>query len=75
MRTIIDIPDAQIKFLNDLSKKKKVSRAEIVRAALNNYIANCKKDIERYESAFCSWENSSVKDSVSYQQKLRDEGV
>ena len=38
MRTIIDIPDKDIKILNQLSKKKKISRAGIIRQALTNYI-------------------------------------
>ena len=30
MRTIVDIPDAQIKILDNLSKKKELSRAKIM---------------------------------------------
>ena len=40
MRTIVDIPDTQVKILDQVSKKKKVSRAKIIRQAVTNYISN-----------------------------------
>ena len=43
MRTIVDIPDAQIKILTQLSKKKKISRAEVIRRALTDYIESSNK--------------------------------
>lgn len=73
MRTIVDIPDTQVKFLKQLSEKKKMSRAEIIRRALNNYITEHNKTVTGYKSAFGSWGESNLKDGVSYQQKLRDE--
>ena len=72
MRTIVDIPDAQIKILDNLSKKKKLSRAKIIRQALTNYITNYTKGQKGYESAFGIWKDKKL-DSVVYQQKLRDE--
>lgn len=72
MRTIVDIPDAQVKILNQLSKKKKLSRAEIIRQALGNYIANDHKNKKSYDSAFGIWRDQKL-DSLLYQQKLRDE--
>ena len=72
MRTIVDIPDAQIKILDNLSKKKKLSRAKIIRQALTNYITNCTKSQKGYESAFGLWKDKKI-DSVVYQQKLRGE--
>ena len=72
MRTIIDIPDAQIKILNRLSKKKKVSRAEIIRQALTDYVVNYAKSKKSYKSAFGIWKDQQL-DSLSYQQKLRKE--
>lgn len=73
MRTIVDIPDTQIETLNQLSKKKKISRAEIVRQALSQYINNYIKTSNGYKAAFGSWQNVEFRDSVSYQQKLRDQ--
>jgi metal-responsive CopG/Arc/MetJ family transcriptional regulator len=72
MRTIVDIPDTQIKFLDNLSKKKKISRANIIRQALANYITSQIKTRNSYESAFGIWKNKKV-DSLVYQKRLRDE--
>ena len=72
MRTIIDIPDTQIKILNKLSKKKRVSRAEIVRQALTNYIADYTRSQKSYKLVFGIWKNRKI-NSLEYQQKLRDE--
>jgi metal-responsive CopG/Arc/MetJ family transcriptional regulator len=72
MRTIVDIPDEQIKILNQLSKKKKTSRANIIRLALTEYIANYKNNKKGYEDAFALWKDKNL-DSLSYQKKLRDE--
>lgn len=72
MRTIIDIPDIQVKALNQLSKKKRVSRAEIIRQALTSYIANCYKAKKSYKKAFGLWKDKKI-DSVKYQQNLRNE--
>lgn len=72
MRTIIDIPDIQVKVLNKLSKKKRVSRAEIIRQALTNYIANDSKTKKSYKKAFGLWKDKKL-DSVEYQKNLRNE--
>ncbi|WP_341757649.1 MULTISPECIES: ribbon-helix-helix protein, CopG family [unclassified Candidatus Tisiphia] len=72
MRTIVDIPDKQIEILDQLSKRKKVSRAEIVRQALDNYIGSYNKSKENYRMAFGIWKGKNI-DSLLYQQKLRDE--
>jgi metal-responsive CopG/Arc/MetJ family transcriptional regulator len=73
MRTIVDIPDTQINTLDQLAKKKKISRAELVRQALSNYITGCIKTNNGYKSAFGSWQNNDLKDSICYQKELRDE--
>lgn len=72
MRTIVEIPDKQIEILDQLSKRKKVSRAEIVRQALDNYIGSYNKSKEDYRMAFGIWKGKNI-DSLLYQQKLRDE--
>lgn len=72
MRTIVDIPDGQVKILNQLSNRRKVSRAEIIRQALANYIDDYAKSKKDYKLAFGIWKDQKL-DSLSYQQKLRDE--
>ncbi|MCC8483061.1 ribbon-helix-helix domain-containing protein [Rickettsia endosymbiont of Culicoides newsteadi] len=72
MRTIIDIPDMQVETLNQLSKKKKLSRAEIIRQALTDYITNYAKSKKGYKSAFGIWKDQKL-DGLLYQHKLRGE--
>ncbi|MCC8417732.1 MAG: ribbon-helix-helix domain-containing protein [Rickettsia endosymbiont of Bryobia graminum] len=73
MRTIVDIPDTQIKILDQISKKKKISRAEVIRLALNGYVTSHNKIKTGYKEAFGIWKSKKKLDSISYQQKLRNE--
>lgn len=72
MRTIIDIPDLQIKVLDEISNIKHVSRASIIREALNRYIIEINKNKRDFESAFGIWENENYS-GVRYQRILREE--
>ena len=72
MRTIVDIPDTQIKFLDKLSKEKHLSRAEIIRQALSDYINSIHETKETYKSAFGLWKNKNL-DSIDYQSQIRSE--
>ncbi|XVN42272.1 MAG: CopG family transcriptional regulator [Candidatus Rickettsia vulgarisii] len=72
MRTIVDIPDTQVKILNQLSKRKNISRAEIIRQALSSYITDHNQIKKNYKMAFGIWKSKKL-DSVLYQQKLRNE--
>lgn len=72
MRTIIDIPDSQIEILNRLSKKKKTSRAKIIRLAVDNYIALHHKTKEGFNDAFGIWQDKKI-DGLVYQQQIRNE--
>jgi metal-responsive CopG/Arc/MetJ family transcriptional regulator len=38
MRTLVDLGDAQIQALDDLSKKEKRSRAALIRQAIDDYL-------------------------------------
>ena len=72
MRTIVDIPDNQVKVLRQLSEQKKISRAEIIRQAITDHIANNTKIANNHEKAFGIWKNTKT-DAIAYQRKLRDE--
>jgi len=74
VRTIIDLPDEQIRALDAYSKKYGVSRAEAVRRAVARFLPKRRQrrvDF-RNDPAFGSWKNRDV-DSVEYQRKLRAE--
>jgi metal-responsive CopG/Arc/MetJ family transcriptional regulator len=69
MRTVIDIPETQIKFLTAISKSEKTSRAEIVRRAIALYLET--KKLKKAD-AFALWKDQTV-DGLTYQKKVRSE--
>jgi len=74
VRTIIDLPEEQIRALDTYSKKHQVSRAEAVRRAVAMFLPkrpDRKLDF-RNHPAFGSWRRRAV-DSVQYQRKMRAE--
>lgn len=76
MRTIIDLPDDQVRGLADYCVKEKVSRAKAIRRA----VATLLEEQERREkdhkaalkAAFGIWKDRGI-DAVEYQRKLRAE--
>ena len=70
MRTLVDIPEADLKQLNRLSKKKKVSRAHLVRCAISNYLNAQSKD--SLDEFFGLWADCKI-DGLEYQLKMRAE--
>jgi metal-responsive CopG/Arc/MetJ family transcriptional regulator len=69
MRTIIDLPAKQIKSLAKLCKRFGVSRAELIRRAVGDYL---KASEEPPEDAFGIWRDREI-DSLKYEDKLRSE--
>jgi hypothetical protein len=74
VRTIVDLPDEQIRALDAYGKKYGVSRAEAVRRAVARFLPKRRqRSVDfRNDPAFGSWKNRAV-DSVEYQRKLRAE--
>ena len=69
MRTLVDIPDRQIEELIRISKAEKVSRAEIIRQAVDAFIEMKKPGTV---DAFGLWKKREV-DGLTYQEHLRSE--
>jgi len=69
MRTLVDIPDRQIKDLTAICEAEKVSRAEVIRQAIAAYIE--KKKPATVE-AFGLWKGRKV-DGLAYQERVRSE--
>lgn len=69
MRTLVDIPDRQIKGLAAICKAEKVSRAELIRQAISAYLE--KKKPTAVE-AFGLWKDRRV-DGLEYQEQVRSE--
>ena len=70
MRKLVDIPDQELKQLNRLSKARKVSRAHLVRSAIQAYLKTQKEDT--LEAAFGMWADRGI-DGLDYQLKIRSE--
>jgi hypothetical protein len=70
MRTIIDLPDAQVEALDALCRREGISRAEAVRRAV---AAHLRLDRQRQpDAAFGLWKRGAV-DGLKYQERLRRE--
>ncbi|MEQ1486746.1 CopG family transcriptional regulator [Methyloglobulus sp.] len=69
MRTLIDIPEKQLKALTAISQAEKVSRAEVIREAIAYYL---EKKISQSDGAFGLWKDHKV-DGLSYQEQVRSE--
>lgn len=69
MRTLVDIPDRQIKHLTAICERQKVSRAEIIRQAISSYLD--KSRVGAVE-AFGLWKDRNV-DGLAYQERARSE--
>ena len=80
MRTLIDVPDQQLKELGVICASKQLSRAEAVRQAIAAFIVQNRSS---REDAFGLWKDQVVylpgeekpvpEDGLAYQEKLRSE--
>jgi hypothetical protein len=70
MRTLVDLADAQLQALDELSRKEKRSRAALIRRAIDEYLAKQRDKQER--DAFGLWGKRKV-DGLAYQGKMRSE--
>ena len=70
MRTIGDIPKSALETLTELSRRDNISRAEVIRGAINLYIESRHK--EEKGEAFGLWHSRDT-DGRQYEDRLRDE--
>jgi metal-responsive CopG/Arc/MetJ family transcriptional regulator len=70
MRTLVDLGDAQLEALDELSKQEKRSRAALIRQAIDDYLATRRSKKE--SDAFGLWGKRKV-DGLAYQEKVRSE--
>ena len=69
LRTIIDIPEPQVKALEDLSRGQNQSRAALIREAIQEYLARRRPQAD---DGFGLWGEGGV-DGLAYQEKARSE--
>lgn len=70
MRTIVDLPETQIEALKALGGPRGLSRAELVRRAVAEYLARHRPEGEG--TAFGLWRDRG-EDGRRYQERLRRE--
>lgn len=70
MRILVDLGDAQLEALDELSKNEKQSRAALIRQAIDDYLA--KRRSKKEGDAFGLWGKRKV-DGLAYQEKVRSE--
>lgn len=70
MRTLVDLGDAQLRALDELSKKEKRPRAALIRQAIEDYLG--KRRSEQESDAFGLWGKRKA-DGLAYQKKVRSE--
>jgi hypothetical protein len=80
MRTLIDVPEEQLKELAVICASRRLSRAEAVRQAIAAYV---EQNRSSREAAFGIWKGQAAvlpgdteplpEDGLAYQEKLRSE--
>jgi hypothetical protein len=71
MRTTIDLTDRQVEALGRISKIRKVSRAKLIREAVDDYLA---LHLRGAVAAFGLWKRAdAAENGIAYQKQLRRE--
>lgn len=70
MRTIVDLPEDQVAALKELGKQSRLSRAELMRQAVAEFLL--KHRSASAESAFGLW-REQPRDGLDYERRLREE--
>jgi len=70
MRTLIDIPEEDLKLLSQVARRLSISRAEFVRQAVAASLAPHRQKMNH--AAFGAW-SDFAEDGVAYQQRMRAE--
>jgi metal-responsive CopG/Arc/MetJ family transcriptional regulator len=72
MRTIVTIPDNQIKEIEALCHEQHISRAELIRLSLSSYIKSYRAAPRNKDKAFGILKSSGI-DGIKHQDQLRSE--
>ena len=70
MRTLVDIPEDQLKHLARICEQEHLSRAEVVRRAIAVYLRQ--RGAASEDRAFGLWQDREL-EGLGYQDALRDE--
>lgn len=70
MRTLVDIGEAQIRALDEISREQMQSRAALIREAIDDYLGRRRQG--QAGDAFGLWGNRRI-DGLDYQERVRGE--
>ena len=70
MRTRIDLPEPDTRALDQISKRRRVSRGAVIRQAVSDYLA--RRAAEDAHAAFGIWRGDAL-NGVEYQRGARSE--
>lgn len=70
MRALVDMSDTQVEALDALAREQRRSRASLIRAAIDDYLARHRQD--EFVDAFGLWGGDGP-DGLTYQEKVRGE--
>jgi predicted transcriptional regulator len=74
MRTLVDIPDADIKKLDALATREKRSRAAAIRDAVKLYLVHKSDTKDWIERGYGYWAGrADIGDGVEYQRAMRED--
>jgi metal-responsive CopG/Arc/MetJ family transcriptional regulator len=69
MCTLVDLADSDLEELNELSRSRKTSRAQLIRLAVKGFLAQNRPGMQE---AFGLWKERR-EDGIAYQDRLRSE--
>ena len=69
MRTLVDLPEADLKQLNELGRARKTSRTQLIRLAVTGFLTQTRAGVE---ASFGLWKDRGG-DGVAYQDRMRGE--
>ena len=70
MRALVDLPKQDLEALDDLGRRRRTSRAGLIREAVSDYLA--RNRAPGLDEAFGLWSGPAV-DGLTYQRKIRSE--
>ncbi len=73
MRTIIDLPEDDIKMLDHLAKRMDKSRAELVRRSVSAYLKEEIENAKISNDIFGLYDDVFTKDSLDLQENIRND--
>ena len=69
MRTLVDLPEGELRQLTELGRARRTSRTQLIRLAVSGFLAENKPGLE---DSFGIWKGRN-EDGVTYQRRSRDE--